>query len=66
MNTYCKTFLSTNRISHFLTAVQLYSGKWAIGTKPYNGNFYQENINYPIFDTQAEAEKYLNDNFEEV
>ena len=66
MTEYCKTFLSTGKISHFLTAVQLYSGKWAIGTKPYNGNVYQENINYPLFDTQAEAEKYLSENFEEV
>lgn len=66
MATYYKTFISTGRISHFLTAVQLYSGKWAIGTKPFCGSFYTENINYPLFDTQAEAEKYLSANFEEV
>lgn len=66
MKEYSKTFLSTERISHFLTTAQLHSGKWAICTKAYNESVYHENINYPLFDTQEEAERYLSENFEEV
>lgn len=66
MNVYYKTFASTGRISHYLTAVQLYSGKLAIGTRSYSGTEFEANINYPLFEDQTEADKYLRDNFEEV
>ena len=66
MKVYYKLFKSTGNISHYLTAVQLHSGKWAIATKPYRRSDYEVNINYPLFETQAEAEKYLSDKFKEV
>ena len=66
MKVYNKVFKTTGNISHYLTAVQLHSGKWAIATKPYRRSDYEVNINYPLFETQAEAEKYLSDKFKEV
>ena len=66
MKTYCKTFLSTGRICAYLTAEQLHSGKYAICTKLINRDYYEVNINYPIFDTREQAEKFLSENFEEV
>ena len=66
MKAYYKLFKTTGNISHYLTAVQFHSGKWAIATKPYRRSDYEVNINYPLFETQAEAEKYLSDNFKEV
>lgn len=63
---YCKKFKSTGKLYCYLTAVQLHSGKWAIATKPYRRSDYEVNINYPLFETQAEAEKYLSDKFKEV
>lgn len=63
---YCKKIKSTGRKSHYLTAVQLQSGKWAIATKPYKRSDYETNINLPLFESQAEAEKYLSVNCEEV
>lgn len=66
MKTYYKTFLSTGRISAYLIAEQLHSGKFAICTKPFNRDYYEMNVNYPLFDTREQAEKYLSENFEEV
>lgn len=66
MKTYYKTFLSTERICTYLTVGQLHSGKFAICTKPINRGYYEVNINYPIFDTKEQAEKFLSENFEEV
>jgi hypothetical protein len=66
MKTCDKTFLSTERICTFLSAEQLYSGEFAICTKPINREYYEVNFNYPIFDTREQAEKFLSENFEEV
>ncbi len=65
MNVYCKIFPS-GRISHTLITTQLNSGKWAIATKNYKDDSYTPNINYPLFNTEAEAETYLIENFKEA
>lgn len=60
------TYIDFERKAYFLTAVQLYSGKWAIATKDYDHPVYTENTNHPLFDTEEEAECYLKANYQEV
>lgn len=56
---YIKRF-KTGKVSHYLRPVQLITGRWAIETKIYNKSDFVVNMNYPVFDTFEDADKYLN------
>lgn len=64
MNIYIKHFKNSNRISHYLRASQLITGRWAIETKIFNQNDWYININLPDFDTEEIADKWLQENYE--
>lgn len=58
MATYIKRFKS-GKISHFLRPCKIITGKWAIATRNYNKPDFIVNMNYPLFDTEQQAEDYL-------
>ena len=55
---YIKRF-KTGKVSHYLRPVQIKTGKWAIETKNFKETDFIININYPLFNTLDEANKYL-------
>lgn len=67
MNEYVKRFKSSNRISHYLRAVQIITGKWMIETKSFKDNdSYVININFSIFETREKAENWLQERYEKA
>lgn len=63
---YIKRFKSSNRISHYLKTIKLVTKKYSIATKNRNKNKWELNINFPVFETKQEAEKWLSNHFEEM
>lgn len=65
MKTYIKRF-KNGKISHYLRATQIITGKFAIETRNFNKSDFVVNMNYPMFDTLEDAEKYLSIVFREM
>ena len=64
MKTYFKRFKSTGRISHRYRVTKLITGNYTIETAILDSTDFEMNINFPIFKTEKQAEKYLADRFE--
>lgn len=65
MKTYVKRF-KNGKISHYLRPVKLTTGKYATETRSYKKAEFETNINYPLFDSLPDTEKYLSIVFKET